>query len=588
MEIIHRPAPAAVWLKAAVVASYWASFEIIAGSFLHNLRMPLSGTILSFVSVILLVVFASVWKQRGLIWRAGLICALLKSISPSAIILGPMVGIFIEALLLELTTSIFGYNLIAFMAGGALAVFSALLHKVITLLIMYGFDLIRIIEALYRYAVRQIHLEQLGGETVLLILTGIYLAAGIIAACTGYFIGRKIRKQEPADSHIHTPGIDSSRQYLTRQGAEKYSVWLLLLNLAAVIGLLYLINLDLILLAVGLSGLYLLFIGLRYRSSFRHLRKPGFWIQFVLLTLVAALLLNGLTNGVFFSKEGLIVGLNMNLRAIIVIVSFSAISTELRNPLIRALTVRSGMAELYQSVNLAFSALPAIIQSFPGLRALVRSPLGSLAGLFIQSQNMVELFEREIQKRSEVVILSGQRQEGKTTFLQELLPELRNRDIFVTGFLAPAVHENGRRIGFNLLGIESGESMVLCRERQANDNLGFRRFVFNQDALKQGEAILNLKNLRQAQLVIIDEVGPLELKNEGWTPSIKELCRNSGTVQLWAVRKQMVQQVASAWQVGDVHVFQLAETSPEEMADYIQNLVSKNGDTFQAVIKTHS
>lgn len=34
------------WLLAAIIGSIWASIEIIIGSFLHNLRLPMTGIML--------------------------------------------------------------------------------------------------------------------------------------------------------------------------------------------------------------------------------------------------------------------------------------------------------------------------------------------------------------------------------------------------------------------------------------------------------------------------------------------------------------------------------------------------------------
>ena len=62
-----------IWLKASVVGSLWASVEIIAGSFFHNLRIPMAGTILAMISVMIMVAFHQIWKEKGLFWRAGLI-----------------------------------------------------------------------------------------------------------------------------------------------------------------------------------------------------------------------------------------------------------------------------------------------------------------------------------------------------------------------------------------------------------------------------------------------------------------------------------------------------------------------------------
>ena len=105
------------WTKAAVIGSIWAAIEIVLGSFLHNLRVPFSGTMLSMSAVFLLVAFSLHWKERGIIIRAGLIAALMKSISPSAVILGPMVGIIMEAVILETVLLILGRNMLGIIIG---------------------------------------------------------------------------------------------------------------------------------------------------------------------------------------------------------------------------------------------------------------------------------------------------------------------------------------------------------------------------------------------------------------------------------------------------------------------------------------
>ena len=48
------------WIKASVLAGLWAGIEIIAGSFLHNLSIPLSGTILTLISIILVIALSGV------------------------------------------------------------------------------------------------------------------------------------------------------------------------------------------------------------------------------------------------------------------------------------------------------------------------------------------------------------------------------------------------------------------------------------------------------------------------------------------------------------------------------------------------
>src|SRR5512141_1386767 len=88
------------WMKAAVLGCLWASSEIVLGSFLHNLRIPFSGNILTGIGLMILISVSFLWKEKGLFWRAGLVCALMKTVSPSAVIFGPMIAILSEAILL--------------------------------------------------------------------------------------------------------------------------------------------------------------------------------------------------------------------------------------------------------------------------------------------------------------------------------------------------------------------------------------------------------------------------------------------------------------------------------------------------------
>jgi hypothetical protein len=204
MEIVAGKPLKSIWLKAAVIGSIWASIEIILGSFLHNLKIPLSGMFLSFTGVWLLVSFQQVWKESGLIWRAGLICALMKSISPSAFILGPMIGIFTEALLIEFFVFIFGKNLAGYILGGVFAVLETIIHKLISLLILYGFNFIKILSDLYNFALKQIQLDHLDPFLLIGIITAFYIITGITGALLGYFTGikylnKKTREREKSN-----------------------------------------------------------------------------------------------------------------------------------------------------------------------------------------------------------------------------------------------------------------------------------------------------------------------------------------------------------------------------------------------------
>jgi len=50
------------WMKASVIGSLWAVVEIVLGSLLHSLNIPMAGSILSLLTVFLIIAFFQLWK----------------------------------------------------------------------------------------------------------------------------------------------------------------------------------------------------------------------------------------------------------------------------------------------------------------------------------------------------------------------------------------------------------------------------------------------------------------------------------------------------------------------------------------------
>lgn len=116
----------------------------------------------------------------------------MKSVSPSAIILGPMIGILTEAVIMDLSMHFMGNRLLAYLTGGVLIMFSTLIHKIITLLIFYGRNLVRIAENLYYFSIKQIGTDSYALWILLGFITFFYLAGGITGGWIGYRTGNRL------------------------------------------------------------------------------------------------------------------------------------------------------------------------------------------------------------------------------------------------------------------------------------------------------------------------------------------------------------------------------------------------------------
>jgi len=366
------------WLKASVLAGLWAGIEIIAGSFLHNLKIPLSGTFLTMISVILVLGFFQIWPLRGIMWRAGLITALMKSISPSAIILGPMVAIFMEGLLLEITVLLLGKNLVGYIAGGAITLLGALMQKIVRVWMMYGLDIFKIYENIYQVAVKQLGITYASPVPAVATLFLVYAALGAFAAFAGYSIGKRARKMQ-ADSLPDSNFTSYNNSWEEQTENNSYSTVLLILHLIALPILLFLPHHSPWFLSTAVTVLYLIFIAVHYKHALKRLKKLLFWAQLLLILALAWFFSDTPVTSGESKLLALADGFNMVFRALIVVMGFSAISTELRAPVMQRLFYRGGLRQLYLAINTAFSILPEVIDNFAKPRDFLKKPFGSIA-----------------------------------------------------------------------------------------------------------------------------------------------------------------------------------------------------------------
>ena len=576
MQIIERKPLNTIWLKAAVIGSIWASLEIVLGSFLHNLKIPLSGMILSLISVWLIISFLQIWQENGLVWRAGIICAIMKSISPSAIIIGPMVGIISEAFLIELFILVPGKNLFGYTIAGAFAVLSALIHKFFSLLIIYGFDFIKIITDLAGYAVKQTGMSNLNPGKLLLLITILYCVTGVVGAVAGIYTGKRITQTTGSINYDAIFRSQSGNPLFNTTFTSSYPGLFILLNISSIGFILYFLNNNLNTAAIVSGIVYIIFCRLKYNNSFRRLKKVSFWIGFIIVTMTASFLWNGISQGAFFSTEGFSAGLRMNARAVIILIGFAGISVELRSPVIKSVLYNRGFSSLYQSLNLAFAALPFIISNIAEGEKSNNSGISrkSIESLFNKAEVLLKMFEKEQLNRPAIHIVTGGVSEGKTSFVSEVITQVKKQSYNVGGFLSIGINEKDKRTGFMLHDIESGKDYELCSIKEDENRSRTGRFYFNNETLVIGNKLLSRESLSDKQLIVIDEVGPMELSGKGWSNAIETVCNTSSTPHLWAVRRSLTNEISGKWNTGNIYIHDISETTPSEVTEKITDSIN--------------
>jgi nucleoside-triphosphatase THEP1 len=260
-------------------------------------------------------------------------------------------------------------------------------------------------------------------------------------------------------------------------------------------------------------------------------------------------------------------------RAVIIIIGFASISIELKNPLIKSVLYNKGFANLYQSLSLSFSALPFILESLPESKDLLKKSQRKNLKIFSQAELLLKAFENDYLKKPKIIIVTGEIQQGKTTFVRNVVENLQKRNIPIAGFLSIGINDKKERKGFDLLDIQTYRQIELCTKEVNEGWLNYGPYYFNPEGIKTGNEILNITNLTGKHLVITDEIGPVELDNQGWSNAIEKIIGTSMITHLWVVRRSLVKKVIRKWNTGDVYLFDIKESSPEEVGNKIMEII---------------
>lgn len=141
--------------------------------------------------------------------------------------------------------------------------------------------------------------------------------------------------------------------------------------------------------------------------------------------------------------------------------------------------------------------------------------------------------------KNKLILWVGEKHCGKTTSAAELVRRAGKEGFKVSGLLAPCVYRDNEFIGFDVLDLRSSHrtSLARCKDGKAGP------FDFISGGLKLGDAVLSLEETRSADLIVVDEFGPLELKGNGWRKSVDSLLTTSDAIILLVVRRELVDAV---------------------------------------------
>ncbi len=108
-----------------------------------------------------------------------------------------------------------------------------------------------------------------------------------------------------------------------------------------------------------------------------------------------------------------------------------------------------------------------------------------------------------------IILITGRPGIGKTTLIKKIINDFKDKHVLV-GFYTEEVRQHGVRVGFRIINLE-GASDWLAHIEYFRGGPRIGKYWVNIDAIKRVGISTLINNLSKAELIIIDEIGPMEL-----------------------------------------------------------------------------
>jgi nucleoside-triphosphatase len=154
---------------------------------------------------------------------------------------------------------------------------------------------------------------------------------------------------------------------------------------------------------------------------------------------------------------------------------------------------------------------------------------------------------------SQRIILTGTRGGGKTTTCSSWIEQAVHERWSVSGLLCPAVFENGLKTGINVKDLSTGETQNLAVLVDGTfAEVATDHWKFDPQVLQWGSQVLS--RVQQCDLLVVDELGPLEFyRHQGWVEAFELIARGEYRLAVIVIRPELLEEARALWTDANVY-----------------------------------
>ena len=162
------------------------------------------------------------------------------------------------------------------------------------------------------------------------------------------------------------------------------------------------------------------------------------------------------------------------------------------------------------------------------------------------------------------IAITGSPGVGKSTVLRNALKQLT---CAYGGMLSADIRVKGERMGFEIRDIATGKQGILAHRQERGPRLG--KYHVNLEDLNN-IGVSAIKNAMSSELVVIDEIGPMELKSPEFIKAVEEVL-NSGSSMLVVLHQKSAHQIAERIR----KEFEVYTVTPENRESMVAEIAGK-------------
>jgi len=171
--------------------------------------------------------------------------------------------------------------------------------------------------------------------------------------------------------------------------------------------------------------------------------------------------------------------------------------------------------------------------------------------------------------------ITGKPRIGKSTIIKAVISRLKAEGISVGGMLTADIREGGIRVGFSLEDINTGEKGILAHththihQKGQGPKVKVGKYIVNLADLDSigANSIKNALTQPDPIIIIVDEIGPMELKSKKFIETVEEALESTKSMLVSVHQRsehELVKRVKKKFEI-----FEVTEENRDEMANRI-------------------